>query len=131
MTSMLQSLRARNAGKLLAVAIGIALFVPFAVYAQGQNPKKPAVIGIEELDPIKATPEQFIGRVIKGALGFVGAIALVMIVYAGVTWMLAGVRGNATDIKKAQETIFWSVIGLAVIFSSYALVHFIVNNIAP
>ncbi len=54
-----------------------------------------------------------------------------MIVYAGVTWMLAGVRGNATDIKKAQETIFWSVIGLAVIFSSYALVHFIVNNIAP
>lgn len=90
-----------------------------------------SVVGLEELDPIKTTPEKFIGRIIKGALGVVGTVALVMIVYAGVTWMLAGVRGSATDIKKAQDTIFWGVVGLAVIFSSYALVHFIVQNIAP
>lgn len=90
-----------------------------------------SVVGLEELDPIKTTPEKFIGRIIKGALGVVGTVALVMIVYAGITWMLAGVRGSATDIKKAQDTIFWSVVGLAVIFSSYALVHFIVQNIAP
>lgn len=94
--------------------------------------KKSAVVqGIDELDPIKATPEEFIGRALKGMLGFVGTIALVMIVYAGVTWMLAGVRGSANDIKKAQDTMFWAVIGLTVIFSSYAIVHFIVNNIAP
>lgn len=90
-----------------------------------------SVVGIEELDPIKATPEEFIGRALKGMLGFVGTIALIMIVYAGVTWMLAGVRGSANDIKKAQDTMFWAVVGLAVIFSSYAIVHFIVHNIAP
>lgn len=168
MINMLRSRSRHSDGKLVVAAIGIALFVPFAVQAQEpctgntdcgdnevcleavctareqidervkeisaprQNQKKPSgIAGLEELDPIKTTPEKFIGRVIKGALGFVGTIALVMIVYAGVTWMLAGVRGNATDIKKAQETIFWSVVGLAVIFSSYALVHFIVQNIAP
>lgn len=111
MISTLRNLLARNGAKLFAITT--------------------SVVGIEELDPIKATPEQFIGRALKGMLGFVGTIALVVIVYAGITWMLAGVRGSATDIKKAQDTIFWSVIGLAVIFSSYALVNFIVQNIAP
>lgn len=97
-----------------------------------QNDKKSAgVQGIDDLDPIKTTPEKFIGRMIKGALGIVGTVALVMIVYAGITWMLAGVRGEAKEIQKAQDTILWAVIGLAVIFSSYAIVQFIINNVTP
>ena len=87
--------------------------------------------GIADLDPIKATPEQFIGRLLKGALGIVGTIALVMIIYAGITWMLAGARGGAKEIQQAQDTILWAVIGLAVIFSSYAVVHFIIHNVTP
>lgn len=90
-----------------------------------------SVVGIDELDPIKTTPEKLIGRMLKGALGIVGTVALIMIIYAGITWMLAGVRGEAKEIKKAQETIFWAVIGLAVIFSSYAVVQFIINNVTP
>lgn len=90
-----------------------------------------SVVGLEELDPIKTTPEKFIGRMIKGALGIVGTVALVMMIYAGITWMFAGVRGEAKEIEKAQDTIFWAVLGLAVIFSSYAAVNFIIHNVVP
>ena len=97
-----------------------------------QKDKKSAgVQGIADLDPIKTTPQKFIGRMLKGALGIVGTIALVMIIYAGIKWMLAGVRGGAKEVQQAQDTILWAVIGLAVIFSSYAIVQFIINNVTP
>ena len=60
-----------------------------------------------------------IGRVIKGVLGIVGSLALLMIVYGGFTMLTSG--GAEAKITKAKGVIVWAVIGLVVIFLSYAI----------
>jgi len=71
-------------------------------------------------------PADIIGKAIKLVMGIVGAIALVMFVYAGGLWMVAG--GNAQQTTKALKTMVWSAIGLIVILSSYSIVNFIFTN---
>ena len=71
-------------------------------------------------------PADIIGKAIKLIMGIVGAIALVMFVYAGGLWMVAG--GNAEQTTKAMKTMVWSAIGLIVILSSYSIVNFIFTS---
>lgn len=67
------------------------------------------------------------GRIISVVLGLVGTIALVMFIYGGVIWMTSA--GSSDKIKKGREAIIWSVIGMAVIFASYGLTKFLLDNI--
>jgi len=62
----------------------------------------------------------FIGRGIRGVLGVIGAVALLMFIYGGVTWMTAG--GDAKRVEGAKSIIKNSVIGLLLIFFSYSLI---------
>jgi len=71
-------------------------------------------------------PADIIGKAIKVIMSIVGSIALVMFVYAGGLWMVAG--GNEQQTSKALKTMVWSAIGLIVILSSYSIVNFIFSN---
>ena len=62
---------------------------------------------------------------IRGILGVVGAIALLMLVWGGITWMTS--QGSADRVKRGKETITWAVFGLAIIFMSYAIVRFVLE----
>jgi len=106
--------------------------------AAGTTPSAPeAGDGIKPAEPVKLDNplegtgvkdlNTFIGQVIKGVLGIVGSLALVMFVYGGFTWMMAG--GNSAGIEKGKQIIIWSVFGLIVIFSSYVLVKFIMADV--
>jgi len=75
-----------------------------------------------------SSPQALIGKIINVILGVVGSIALVMFVYGGITWMTSA--GSADKIKKGREIVVWAVIGLVIIFSSYALVNFVIKGIA-
>ncbi|GEM_PF-3566805 len=78
----------------------------------------------QKLNQLKVTDlPQLVGILIRGALGIIGTIALVMIIYGGVLWMTA--RGNSETQTKAQNTIVWAALGIVLIFASYALVGFI------
>lgn len=68
-----------------------------------------------------------IGRVINAILGVIGSLALLMFVYGGITWMTSS--GSPEKVKKGRDIIIWSVIGLAVIFFSYALVNLVIFDI--
>jgi hypothetical protein len=68
-----------------------------------------------------------IGRIINGALGFVGSLALVMFIYGGFTWMLAA--GNQQRVQKGKEILIWATIGLVVIFTSYAVVKMVLESL--
>lgn len=74
------------------------------------------------------TPQKFIGRVISGLLGVIGSIALVMFVLGGFTWMTSA--GDKTKVTKGRDTMLWAVLGLTVVFSSYALVKFVIEKVA-
>ncbi len=68
-----------------------------------------------------------IGRVIDSVLGIVGSLALVMFVYGGLIWMTAA--GNEQSVTKGKNILMWATIGLVVIFTSYALVKFVIQAI--
>lgn len=66
---------------------------------------------------------EVIGSVIGIALSLVGVFFLVLIIYAGYTWMVA--RGNAPEVEKAKNTIINATIGLLVVLTAYAITIFI------
>jgi len=78
----------------------------------------PNLLGNKDLPTI-------IGNIIKAVLGLVGVLALVMFIYGGILWMTSG--GKEEQIKKGKDTLVWAVLGLAIIFFSYALSNFIIN----
>lgn len=83
---------------------------------------------VEFTSPLPAgltSPGKLIGRIIKTVLGVIGAVALLIFVYGGIMWMTSG--GSPERIKKAQTTLVWAVLGMAVIFASYALVDFVLK----
>jgi hypothetical protein len=67
------------------------------------------------------TPQQIYGRVIYSFMGVTGALALIMFVIGGIQWMTAA--GVADRVKKGRDTLMWAVLGLIVIFSSYAILR--------
>lgn len=73
------------------------------------------------------TPQALIGRIINAVMGLIGSVALLMFIYGGFTWLVSG--GNPEKVKKGKDILIWSAIGLVIIFSSYALVNFVISNI--
>jgi hypothetical protein len=66
-------------------------------------------------------------RLITAALGVSGVLALLAFIYGGIMYLLAGV--NPEYVKKGKEAMKWAVIGLLVIFSSYAVINFILTEV--
>lgn len=93
------------------------------------NPQPSATAGTVSLtNPLPDTsPQKLIGLVIKAVLGIVGSLALVMFIYGGFLWMTSA--GNAEQVQKGKNVLIWATLGLAVIFSAYALVNFVIKGI--
>ncbi len=68
-----------------------------------------------------------IGNYIQVFLGFLGVIALLLIIYAGYLWMTA--QGNEDNVEKAKDIIKNAVIGLIIITLSYAITAFIIGSV--
>ncbi len=73
------------------------------------------------------SPEAVIANVINTVLGIVGSLALLMFIYGGLIWMTSS--GNKEMIDKGKNIIKWAAIGLVIIFSSYALVRFLITGV--
>ena len=80
---------------------------------------------IETAEIQKTDLLQTVGNIINVALGIVGLLLLILIVYAGFQWMIA--RGDSKAVESAKNTIINAVIGLAIILASYAITYFVVN----
>ena len=80
-------------------------------------------IGFKEKDP-----REIVANIIKIALGFLGTIAVVLILYAGFLWMTAG--GKPDTVTKAQKIMGAAVIGLVIILASYGLTLFITRSLS-
>lgn len=55
----------------------------------------------------------------------IGALALVMFIYGGFTIILS--MGNAEKVKKGQQALVAAVVGMAIAFSAYILIGFILE----
>jgi len=112
-------------------AVLLLTFLRSISAAEPTNPNQPIIPNvplesISKIKPISATSAPvLIGDIIKAVLGVTGAVALLMFVYGGIMWMTSG--GSAERIKKAQSTMVWAVLGLAVIFISYTVIDQIMS----
>ncbi len=62
-----------------------------------------------------------LGGIIKFALGIVGSLTLLMLVWGGFLWLTSG--GNPERVKKGTQTMLWATIGVILVFASYLIVR--------
>lgn len=68
-----------------------------------------------------------ISRVIQIVMGLSATVMLVMILYAGFTYLIS--RGDPKKTTTALNLIKTSVIGIVIIVTAYSLSQFVINNI--
>lgn len=69
-----------------------------------------------------------IGRIINISLGLLGILLLSYLIYAGYLYMTAA--GDEAKVKKAKSYIRNAIIGLVIIASSFAIVNFVLSQLA-
>ncbi|HPX64517.1 MAG TPA: hypothetical protein PLG81_00575 [bacterium] len=113
----------------LVWALGLMSLSPATVSAQtsnldvwGNTQGSYANIGLSDTDP-----RDVVANVIKVVLGFLGTIAVVLIIVAGFQWMTAA--GSEDKIAKAKKIMTAAVIGLVIVLMAYALSTFVINAI--
>ena len=79
-------------------------------------------LGLGERDP-----REIVAQVINVILGFLGIIAVVIILLGGFKWMTAG--GGEDKVAEAKKMIVAGVIGLVIILASYAIATFVINQL--
>lgn len=72
------------------------------------------------------TPQTLIGRVINALLGIIGSVALVMFVYGGITMLTS--MGSPEKMGQAKGILVGAILGLIIVFASYALVNFVIGD---
>lgn len=110
----------------IAMVLG-ALFLASTALAQG--------LGINEvgnglggsLGAANSDPREIAGKIINFSLGFLGLIAVGIILYAGFRWMTSG--GSEEKIADAKKMLIAGVIGLAIILSSWGIATWLINRI--
>jgi hypothetical protein len=73
-------------------------------------------------------PRTMIARVIQIFLGFLGIIAISLVIYGGFLWMTAA--GNEEQIERAKKTLTSALIGLLIILSAFGITTFLLNKIS-
>lgn len=130
--------------KIIKIGLILALlFAPLSVIAQSsgdapsesaggnqffQELNKAASPSFETGDPGENTLTQTVATGIQIFLGFVGIVAVVIVIYAGFLWATAG--GNDDKIADAKRMIGQAVMGIIILMIAYALVRFVANAIS-
>ncbi len=68
-----------------------------------------------------------ISGIIGIVMGFLGIIAVLIILWGGFIWMTAG--GEPDKVEKAKKMIYSGIIGLVIIFAAYAIASFVIDNL--
>lgn len=69
-----------------------------------------------------------IAKIINIILGFLGIIAVIIILAGGFKWMTAG--GNEDKVGEARKMIVQGVIGLVIVFAAWAIASFVVTQLS-
>ncbi len=116
----------------LAASIGLAaaLALPAVTFAQ-VTPLNSADLGVDKIgSSIKlgsGDVRETAARIINVALGFLGIIAVVIVLIGGFKYMIAG--GNDEKTGEARKLIVSGIIGLAIILSAWAITSFVISQL--
>jgi len=91
----------------------------------GDEDKKNKIMEITGL--AERDPRGIAASVINVVLGFLGIIAVGLILYAGFKWMTAA--GNDDKITEARKLLVAGVIGLIIILAAFAIANFVLTQL--
>lgn len=119
----------------MSVALGLALALPFVhltpvLHAQAATLEADDILSEDFGDTTglgQADLKTAIGQLINVALGFLGVVAVVIILMGGFKWMTAG--GSDKNVEEAKRLIIAGIIGLAIILAAYAIASFVISSI--
>jgi len=77
-------------------------------------------LGVSDINTLAAT-------IINNILGFVGTISLLLFIYGGLVLMTSA--GVSAKIETGKNIIVYAVVGMAIVFTSYILVKFVIQGI--
>ncbi|MBT6253679.1 hypothetical protein HOI83_00380 [Candidatus Uhrbacteria bacterium] len=103
-----------------ASAVGFEAGSPSGALSQAASQ---TTLGASSEDQIFIT----IGQLVNIALGLLGIIFFVLLVYAGFLWMTAA--GDPDKVTKAKTMITQAVIGIVIILSAFAISTFVINQL--
>ena len=72
-------------------------------------------------------PREIAANVINIILGFLGIVAVIIILLGGFKWMTAG--GNEDKVGEAKKLITAGIIGLVIIIASFAIATFVLTQL--
>lgn len=113
-----------------ALGLSLSLVLPTAVLA-ASTPLTADDLGVSAVEDsislgsgdVRSTA----GRIINVALGFLGIIAVVIVLLGGFKYMISG--GNEEKTSEAKKLIVSGIIGLAIILSAWAITSFVITNL--
>ena len=128
---MLNKLSNRLAAASISLGLVGLLVVPALTSAQVPTPNSSNFglntnfnnVGVKSDRDIQGT----IAQIINIILGFLGIIAVIIILAGGFKWMTAG--GNEAKVGEARKMIIQGVIGLVIIFAAWAIAAFVVTQL--
>lgn len=72
-------------------------------------------------------PREIVAQIINIILGFLGIVAVIIILLGGFKWMTAG--GNEDKVGEARKLIVAGIIGLVIILASFAIASFVLTQL--
>jgi len=109
---------------LLGLSVGaITLFNVVPAFAQ--NVLTPTDNVVSDISGGATDFRSLIITIIQYFLGFLGLLAVIMIIYGGVTYVTSA--GNDEAIGNAKKIIMYALIGLIVIILSFVVVNFVLG----
>lgn len=87
---------------------------------------------VEAITPNGVPTELFgntgiITNITNTLLAIVGVIAVVMLIYGGIRYIISG--GDQKKVTDAKNTILYAIIGLIISLLSYAIINFVLNSL--
>jgi hypothetical protein len=113
---------------LMIVALSLTITMPMLTVA-------PALaLGINDLGTNyintglgNADPREIASSIINIALGFLGVLAVIIILIGGFKWMTAA--GNEDQIADAKKVLMAGIIGLVIILASWGIATFVLTSL--
>ncbi len=72
-------------------------------------------------------PSKIIATVIRASLGIIGSLTLIAFVAGGLMWVTSA--GNAERVKRGLNTMLYAGIGIAVIFTAFAVLQLLLGGL--
>lgn len=117
----------------LAVSLGIsgAILAPTATYAACTSAADCVQDGADKAggkSSNTADPKEIIQTIVRILLFLIGAVSVIMIIIGGFRYVIS--QGDSGAVTSAKNTILYAVIGLIVAIFAWAIVDFVVDNLA-